>query len=352
MKGQRRHELEKNELADWLAKTFATIKPYQNAILGMVLLVVVATVGYSWWVRQSAGGRSAGWDAFHETFGRLSQGEASAADFDAIADQHPDTDVALWARVLAGDLHLAVGCNMLFVNKGVANQELRDAEDDYLKVLNAKRSGSEFRQRATFGLARARESQGNLQKALEHYEEVRTEWPDGAYAEAAAARLEDLKRPDTRLLYDRFAKFDPKPAPLLGPDIPGKGPSFDPNTLREDEPLFKPKFMDLQEKGTGEAKPPDTSKTPPKPADTQPSSADAPSTEKKPAGTEPSDTGATDAGATNAKAPDADKAATEKADAGKADAGKPEQGKVDSGKTDAGQPPPSDPAVPVPEKND
>jgi len=351
MKGQRRHELEKNELADWLAKTFAVIKPYQNAILGVVLLVVVATVGYSWWARQSAGGRAAGWDAFHEAFGRLSQGEASAADFDTIADRHPDTDVALWARVLAGDLHLAVGCNMLFVNKGVANQELRDAEDDYLKVLGAKRSGSEFRQRATFGLARARESQGNLQKAMEHYEEVRTDWPDGAYAEAAAARLEDLKRSDTRLLYDRFAKFDPKPAPLLGPDIPGKGPSFDPNTLREDEPLFKP-IMDLQEKGTGDAKPPDTSKTPPKPADTQPNSADTPPAEKKPAGAEPSDSGASDAGATNAKAPDGDKAAPGKPDAEKAAAGKTDQDKVDLGKTDTGQPAPPGPAVPAPEKND
>ena len=288
MKGQRRHELERNELADWLAKTFAAIKPYQNAILGVVLLVVVATVGYSWWARQSAGGRTAGWDAFHEAFGRLSQGEASAADFESIVDQHPDTDVALWAGVLAGDLHLAVGCNMLFVNKGIANQELRDAEDSYLKVLNAKRSNSEFRQRATFGLARARESQGNLQKAVEHYEEVRREWPDGAYAKAAAARLEDLKRPETRLLYDRFANFNPKPAPLLGPDVPGTGPAFDANTLREDEPLFKPKFMDLQEKGEGEGKPPDSSQTPPKPADTQPSSADTPSTEKKPADTQPS----------------------------------------------------------------
>jgi len=347
MKGQRRHELERNELADWLAKTFAAIKPYQNAILGVVLLVVVATVGYSWWARQSAGGRAAGWDAFHEAFGRLSQGEASAADFESIADQHPDTDVALWARVLAGDLHLAVGCNMLFVNKGIANQELRDAEDDYLKVLNAKRSGSEFRERATFGLARARESQGNLQKAVEHYEEVRREWPDGAYAKAAAARLEDLKRLETRLLYDRFAEFHPKPAPLLGPDVPGTGPSFDANTLREGEPLFKPKFMDLQEKGEGEGKPPGSSQTPPKPADTQPSSADTPSTEKKPAGAEPDDTGTTDA-----KAPDADKAAPDKVDADKADAGKPEQDKVDLGKTDAGQPAPSDPAVPAPEKND
>jgi tetratricopeptide (TPR) repeat protein len=352
MKGQRRHELERNELADWLAKTFAAIKPYQNAILGVVLLVVVVTVGYSWWARQSAGGRTAGWDAFHEAFGRLLRDEASAADFDDIARQHPDTNVALWAGVLAGDLHLAIGCNMLFVNKGMANQELRDAEDDYLRVLGAKRSGSEFRERATFGLARARESQGNLQKAVEHYEEVRTQWPDGAYAKAAAARLEDLKRPETRLLYDRFAKFDPKPASLLGPDVPGTGPAFDPNTLREDEPLFEPKFMDLQEKGEGKGKPPDSSQTPPKPADTQPSSAATPSTEEKPAGQKPPDVEPGDTGTTDAKAPAADKAVPDEADAGKAAAGKPEQDKVDSGKTDTGRPAPSDPAVPAPEKND
>jgi tetratricopeptide (TPR) repeat protein len=347
MKGERRHELERNELADWLAKTFAKIKPYQNAILGVVLLVVVATVGYLWWARQSTGSRTTGWDAFHAAFWRLTQGESSATDFESIADQYPDTDVALWARVMAADLHLAVGCDMLFNNKGIANQELRDAEDDYLKILNAKRSSSELRERATFGLARARESQGNLQKAMEHYEEVRTNWPEGAYAKAAASRLEDLKRPDTRLLYDQFAKFDPKPAPSLGPDIPGRGPSFDPNTLREDEPLFKPKFMDLQEKGAGEGAPQDSSKTPPKPAETQPSGTDTPSTDKKPADAESSDTGASGAGAAGTKAPATDSPPTDKADAGKTD-----QGKADAGKTQTREADPPNAAVPAPEQYD
>jgi hypothetical protein len=269
MKGQRRHELERNELADWLAKTFAAIKPYQNAILGVLLLVVVAGVGYSWWARQSAESRGAGWDTLNEAFGRLAQDQASARDFENIAREHPDTDVALWARVMAGDLHLTFGCDMLFVNKGVANQELRAAEDNYLDVLGAERGSSEFREQATFGLARAREAQGNLQKAMEHYEGVRTEWPDGPYAKAATARLEDLKRPETRLLYDRFAKFDPKPLSAPEPEVPGKGPAFDANTLREDDPLFKPKFMDLQEKGAGEGKSPDSSQAPPKPDETQ-----------------------------------------------------------------------------------
>ena len=46
MKGERRHELEKNELAAWLAKTFGVVIPYQNAILGAVLLVAVVAVGF------------------------------------------------------------------------------------------------------------------------------------------------------------------------------------------------------------------------------------------------------------------------------------------------------------------
>ena len=43
MKSERRHELQHNELADWLIKAGQQIKPYQNAMLaGAVALFILS----------------------------------------------------------------------------------------------------------------------------------------------------------------------------------------------------------------------------------------------------------------------------------------------------------------------
>lgn len=300
MKGQRRHELEKNELADWLAKVFGDIGPYQNAILGAVLLLLLGGVGYLWWAGQSAGKQADASDALQRALWELFQGNPSTTDaeqidhFEAVVENYPDTGAAPWARVVAGDLHLNMGCNSLFINKGVAQQELREAVDHYRAVLAAEDGNSALRQRATFGLARALESQGDLQKATERYEELAQRWPDGAYAATAASRLEDLKRPATRLLYDRFAKFDPKPVPAS--DGPSEPPAFDLDGLRDDEPLFEPKMPTLQETGVEDNKkqePPETPTIPSEPAVPKPES-----TGTDPGSAPSTDTGATEAGST------------------------------------------------------
>jgi tetratricopeptide (TPR) repeat protein len=292
MKGERRHELERNELADWLAKVFEVIKPFQYAILGAVLLVAVVAVLYTFWIGRASGEQVAAWDVFHRAVWDLSQGNPSPTDFEAIVDEaivddYPDTDVALWARVMAADLHLAIGCDRLFHDKGLANQELREAVDHYLAILGSDRSSAELRRRATFGLARAYESQGNLEKAKEHYEEVGKR---GAYAAAATSRLEDLKRPATKQLYDRFAKFDPQPVSPVGFGQPGERPIFDLDSLKEGESLFDPKFLELDENGAEEDQPKDLSDTPAEPAESQPDATDTDATDTEASDTEASDT--------------------------------------------------------------
>ena len=51
MKSQRRHELEQNELAQWLGGLIAKLKPYQNFLLGVLLVLLVGTVAYAIWSR-------------------------------------------------------------------------------------------------------------------------------------------------------------------------------------------------------------------------------------------------------------------------------------------------------------
>ncbi|OHB70169.1 MAG: hypothetical protein A2V70_12955, partial [Planctomycetes bacterium RBG_13_63_9] len=262
MKSQRRHELQKNELADWLAGVVTAIKPYQNAILGVVLLVAVAGVVYSWWNRDSAREVAAAGDLFYDA---LSQPQPDPVDFQDLAEQYPGTKLADWAATMAGDTHLAIGCGQLFDDKAVANQELQDAMDCYTQVCDNTESPT-LRERATFGLARALEAQGkDLDKAVERYREVTEKWPHGAYAAMAARRAKDLQRPSTRQMYDRFARFNPKPPT---PDLPGglDDPfSFDPSSLPDDDFRLAPGLTNEKETPTDPTNPaaPDVNATEP-----------------------------------------------------------------------------------------
>jgi len=277
MKSERRHELEQNELADWLGDFLVTVKPYLNTILAAVVAVVLVTVGYAWWVRHAEANAANSWNDF---FAAMGTGEIT--DFDKVAEDHPGTQVAQWARVISADLHLNLGCDQLFKSRVAAQDELRQAVEGYLAVLETSRV-SEIRQRATYGLARAYESQGNLDKAAQSYNDLKRNWPEGAFATAAERRLEDIKSPATEKFYDRFATFNPRPSASEGSGAADQRPAFDLNSLPElkkdsQEPPFVLPSLELEEDKTDTANQPDESSE----AETEkPKEPAEPKTEKK-----------------------------------------------------------------------
>lgn len=274
MKGEERHRLETNALADWLGTTIEGIKPYRNAILACIVLVAVCSGVYAWHSRQSAEQSALAWDDLYQA---MSTGEA--VDPDAISEnlgdiikKYPGTRVAHTAAVIVADQDLGAGCNELFINKGNANVRLNSAVEHYLKVLKESDEPM-LRQRATFGLARARESLGDLGKAAESYSEVTKNWPRGAFADMARQRLADLKKPSTKAFYDAFAKFVPKPAPSEGPGVPGKRPKFDLDSIPDDgtKPAAGEMFPPTPLGKVGEKKPDNGG-----PADSEPKSTPEP----------------------------------------------------------------------------
>ena len=114
-------------------------------------------------------------------------------------------------RLVTRELLLREGCDTLFSSKASANQQLRRATDNFIAVLDQS-SDRGLLERATFELARAREAQNQLPQAIEKYEQVVKEWRDGTFAPLAQQRLDDLKRKSSKVFYDEFAKYDPKPA--------------------------------------------------------------------------------------------------------------------------------------------
>ena len=280
MKRERRHELQTNALADWLAGVVSAVKPYANTILAVVLVVGLVALAASWWTRRSAGGTEQAWDAFNRV---LNTG--TPAEFDELIEKYPGTDVAHWAGVLAGDVYLSSGCDRVLTSKATASQDLQKAVDHYLTVRNES-SAPMLRERATFGLARAyealsgtRRAGGDMQEAIKFYEEVVKEWPNGAYDALAARRLEELKTHDTKSFYDKLVAYDPNSAFSEGPGASGKRLPFSPESLPEEKPLYEKR--DLLKAGGPVEKPsvPKGSSAPaskaapaktPAPGDTQP----------------------------------------------------------------------------------
>lgn len=290
MKSEERHKLQQNELADWLGRVLTVVKPYTNAILAVVLLVVVVIALSSWWKRQTASEAAGAWDQVYAALAT-----ENATQLNKVAEDNPGTEVAQWAAILAGDIHLTNGCRLLFTNKSTASQDLQKAVDSYAKVREEARS-SMLRERATFGLARAyealagtRQSQGELDKAIKNYEDLQKNWPDGAYVSLANNRLEQLKTPAAKTFYDKFAQFDPQPS-FSAP--PGAGPSFDPKGLQEPkQPKSPGQGMDIEFPNVGKDlgkdvknKPSASDKAAPKSSGTAPISPAVPPLLEKPAG--------------------------------------------------------------------
>jgi len=235
MKSEERHKLHQNALALWLAQTFTTIKPYQNVILAAVIVVILAVIFWVWWTSESASQSNRAWTQFFMAFDELNP----SASLEKVAEDNPHSRAAAVADLVAADQQLAQGCNMLFINKATANQGLNKALRLYQSVY-AQSPSPALRVQAAFGLARAWESLGKLETATKFYTEVTAEWPDTVFARMSSLRLEDLKRGSVKEMYDKFARFDPKPAfsqpPGVQPGLdklPEEGPVYTPGAIKE-----------------------------------------------------------------------------------------------------------------------
>ena len=249
MKSERRHELQHNALADWMAQTGKALKPYQNFILSVVVIGLVTFTAYTWWSRTSASQAAKAWGEFNDG---METGDLT--ELTQVIESYPDTKVAHVATVLSGDYRLINGCYQLFENKAIGEQQLSKAIILYESDLRQSKNPM-LLERATFGLARAKEAKGDLEEAERYYREVVANWSNGAYAAVANQRLDELKRPEIKQLYDDFRNFDPKPAFSNEFDVPGQRPGFDMKDVpKERSTEFPDLDLNLDKEENGEQK--------------------------------------------------------------------------------------------------
>jgi hypothetical protein len=296
MKAERRHELQHNELADWLAEAIEKLKPYSRAIVGVIVAAAVLLTTYVILSGRSERKQTTAWTDYYLAV----QGapENVESDLEAVMSQHEGVAAGRWAQVALADLKLGEGIKALFTDKTAAKKSLETAVEYYQAVI-PEAEDPLLIARARFGLARALESLGELEKAREVYQQVVEASGTNAYISLAEERLKDLKRGSTQDFYAWFQQQEPAAAPPAGssslPGTPGLKLPFEDSALGTpgDVNLSGDSILDLPElqKGPGPLLTPPTSsdneKTAPEAAKETPEASDAKGDTSEPANEKP-----------------------------------------------------------------
>ena len=220
MKTERRHELQTNDLADWLGKRIEHYKPELKLAGGAVIALLVVSAVYVWFQQHKSAQSGETWGEFMQA--SLEQNpDEQATKFQKIATSKDNVgaDTALWAMLSEGDLDLSRGSELLFSDRELAVVELERAKKNFSQVEQDAVRNPLLLMRARFGLAQTLECLGDLAKAKEKYELIHKSSPEGELGKAADKRA---KRLDDKSIGEFYAWFEKqKPRPRTRPGVGG-----------------------------------------------------------------------------------------------------------------------------------
>jgi hypothetical protein len=216
MKSERRHELQHNDLAEWIVKSYERAAPYKNMILGVVILVAVLILGVSLWHSHSVSQNAEAWNSLG-----VPVFQPNLADEHTISElqqktvqNYSGTIAAQWADVFIADTNLMIGTNKILTEKKVGLDYLTRAKEVYTKSLDNLTLPA-AKEQAMFGKARAIESliesKSDLEDAVAAYQDLNKSFPDGIYKALADQRIEQLQKKDALKFYLALAQYTPKP---------------------------------------------------------------------------------------------------------------------------------------------
>jgi hypothetical protein len=215
MKAERRHELQHNELADWLAGVIDQTKPHAGVIVAVIGAAILAVVAFAYFSRGGDARRGPAWDAYFQA-AEIETFEQRVKDLERVAKDHPGTPAGLWAQITAGDARLLEGTNKSYKDRLAGEEEISKAIDNFKNVEEAAAKlpaaqSEELRLRAMWGLAQAHEALSEPQEAIEQYEQIAKLWPESAFGKTSAVQAKKLSAMEDWFAW--YAKVDPKTIP-------------------------------------------------------------------------------------------------------------------------------------------
>jgi hypothetical protein len=219
MKTERKHELQKNELADVLGHELDYLRPYLKIILAVVVAVVAISVTIAVLSGQRASKNTAAWSSFYQVIGESgSDSERLSKQLDSVAKANAGTSAGLWSELAAADFKLQSGIRQMFDDRSEAERNLEEAQKHFESVIKGGESQPMLVRRAKLGLAETLEAKNEPDEAEKIYQELVDKNKDDVFGKTAAERLAQVKRLSEAQWYAWFAKY--KPAP---PGDPFKG---------------------------------------------------------------------------------------------------------------------------------
>lgn len=225
MKAEKRHELEKNELADWIGEHIEAAKPYAPTI-GIVLVGGTLAALLAIYLMGTSGTAAArAWSSY---FTAVNERDPEIP-LEQFVKELPDTPASLWAEQALGDINLIQGSQALFSNREEAKKLLDKAEASLTKV-NAEAKNPMLQARAKLSLAKLYEAKCLPEKAKKFYEEVVQLEKDSAIGKLAQQGVKRMSDPRDVELLAWFAEQKPRrPAPGMGgggmPGLPSDLPA-------------------------------------------------------------------------------------------------------------------------------
>jgi hypothetical protein len=229
MKSEKRHELQKNELADWIGNHAEGASEYFWPIVGGVVAAFALAVGIAYYLNTREAVAAVAWDKYYQAHAEVERD----AELQKVAKDYASSSAAQWAQIGYADLNLARGANLMFKDRSDASSKLKEAEIAYQAVIDNARD-PEVITRAQFGMARTKETQCQPEEARKHYELVAKAEKDSPLGKAAARSAARMADPETVEFLAWFAKAQPrKPTPVGHGGIPGLPPLNVPTDLPE-----------------------------------------------------------------------------------------------------------------------
>lgn len=199
MEGERRHELEENDLAESVATLVQRMRPHLWTAATAALALVGGLAAWSLISAQQAASRSRSWDACMAALA-----ERNPERLNDVIRQYPGSPAAQWSQLLLADSAIAEGSQQMFSDRTRGRERLEAAVAIYSTLLG-ERPQPLIAERAVFGMAKAREGLGQLEEARKGYEAIVSEYPTSAVRGIAQNRIAALSSEATRQWYDWFA---------------------------------------------------------------------------------------------------------------------------------------------------
>lgn len=212
-------------LAQWLQRAMEQGPKFWLLVAG----ALVAVSGLAFLTSGLAVGKADGADAW----GALNQAK-TVEDRIKIADAHPKTAVAGWARLLSAREEYDYGVDDLTTpgKKELAGPRLKKALDLFLQVANDAEKDSSQALGGLFGAARTLEARNELPEAIEQYKKVVEKFPDSPEAAQSRLLIKALAEPVNQAFYKELYAYTPPATPPANPGtIPGLGGIGAPGSL-------------------------------------------------------------------------------------------------------------------------